>query len=123
MTNTEREQINRRFAELCGLCWHERKRINSMGEMVCTCGITFFPNGFDGHCKDNNPDFISNPTLVLVEMMKREDWPEFIVKQFTYSYTEPIRAFSEDYILDTTEGKLALAASEWMKKEAMGGTT
>ena len=113
MNRQEKEEINKKLAGLLGLCWHEdmSEYGKPSGAQLCRhCGRMFAGDHV------HNPDFILNPTLVLVEMMKREDWPEFIVKQFTYSYTEPIRAFIEDYILDA-EGKLALAAILFLEKE------
>ena len=64
------------------------------------------------------PDFKSDPRLVLREMMKREDWPEFSERLFWYiaDKTEIIKNFCEVFILDTT-GKLVKDAIKFMKEK------
>ncbi len=126
MTNQE---INRRFAEMCGLCWHiygydPNDRFLRVPQCP-KCQI---------HLSANfpNPDFISDPRLVLREMMKLKDWPVFIAWYNGSQYGEPIRRhvmnlaaegkITEVFIgirdiLDTT-GLLVKAGIEWLEKEA-----
>ena len=115
MTNTERDQINRRFAELVGMCWHER-----IDEMTCTCGLGFRTNAIYMHIQDSNPDFIANPTLVLKEMLKRKDWHNFLdIIGLPYWDEHDIKHSAIDamFILDETEGLLVKAGIEWLEKE------
>lgn len=78
MTN---DQINKRFAELVGI----------------PRGIAHYPYEY--------PDFISDPRLVLREMVKRSDWEDF--------QKQVIDPFA--YILDTT-GKLVTLAIKYLDK-------
>ena len=119
---------NRELHELLGLCWHEY--VNSpkgLREFECSCGKGFdWSRVIDKHIRELNPDYTSDPRLVLREMVKREDWPEFYgslhsskienikfhagtVKRNEYSGTIGIR-----YILDTT-GMMEDLAIEWLK--------
>ena len=64
-------------------------------------------------------DFISSPTLVLKEMMRREDWPEF--SKVSGFWNVPFQARTKyfinvDYILDETEGLLLKAAIEFLER-------
>ena len=93
--------LNREFARLVGLCWHEydTETLNCI------------------HCEkvmwrkdSNNPDYAADPRLVLREMMKREDWHKFIgrIEDSRPSW------FVENYILNLT-GKLRDAAIEFLR--------
>lgn len=110
--------INRRFVELLGppLCWHEEVESHDFGMdgySVCSCG--------EEDCYKPNPDFIADPRLVLVEMMKREDWKEFVETAGVWS-NRTTGMMSEhiliDYILNTT-GLLVTAAVEWLERECI----
>ena len=116
MTNTKREQINRRFTELVGLCWHEDAIPAGLGTTrICSCGAEGWPDS----CR--NPDFIAHPTLVLKEMGKRCK-TEYEFAQFLFSldihgtYALLLRGFIDTYILDETEGLLVKAAIKWLEK-------
>jgi len=99
------QEINKRFAKLAGICWHESN----------------YPEGVTGYqfvclkCKqlyNHNPDFCADPREVLKVL---ED--KFMLSQFLYSFSwDSPYFFMQDYILDTT-GKAALAAIEWMEKQ------
>ena len=111
MTN---QDINRRFAELVGLCWHEW--VASYSQRICKhCGYRVSASDYG----PANPDFISDPRLVLREMMKRKDFLEFSRDKLDCPW-EDDRVYwnyvHTDYILDTT-GLLAMAAIEWLEKE------
>ncbi len=97
MNDQERNQINRRFAKLC----------------------------YPGKDCTYNPDFISNPRLVLGEMKKGEDWDTFayvIGSPFWESDKDgrctDIKHYTVDidYILDETEGLLVKAAIEFLRR-------
>ena len=100
--------LNQRFTLLCGSCWHE---LVAATRFKCSCDfITTYGVEFNQHIRDNpNPDFISDPRLVLREMMKREDWELF-------PCVSGDRHIDVDYILDTT-GLLVKAGIEWLEKE------
>ncbi len=106
--------MNRHFAKLVERCWHEwdyhGPHLSSQPNYVCRICHA-------GTDTPNNPDFVSNPTLVLVEMMKREDWPTFAMTiscWFGEKSPVPI-AIPLKYISDTTEGLLVRAAIEFLK--------
>ena len=125
MNSQERNEINKKLAGLLNQCWHELEK-RARGTLVehyeddciyplytCTkCGRKAYREGFDW------TDFIAHPTLVLKEMLKREDWPRFLdsVGHFDFFYHEH-QLIVVDYILDTTEGSLAKAAIEWLEKQ------
>lgn len=111
---------NKRFAELCGICWHEIIRRDE-NTKVCSCGEDY--SLFDDYvCGRKNPDFAADPRLVLREMMKREDWLMFIQavgdvhrfneKSSDFEWKEMIPV---EYMTDTT-GLLRDRAIEWMER-------
>jgi hypothetical protein len=106
MTTTE---INKKLAGLLGICWHEKVKITANAEILCFCGRVWFPNGFSGHCKDNNPDFCTDPRLVVREMMKREGFVAYLEERYSL---QDIFCFLTD-----TTGKLAVKAIEWLEKQ------
>ena len=77
---------NKKLHELLGLCWHEFK-MSSHCHIDCTCGECF--SGYrsreelEEHCKEHNPDYATDPRLVLREMEKREDWEQFAYRYFS----------------------------------------
>jgi hypothetical protein len=109
--------MNRKFALLNGLCWHEMVVID--GRHVCSCGKNFGLSVYAGDHKDYcNPDF-SNSREVLRVVMEREDWEEFFVRVGKLECNRPWANSYSFYIdLDyiTTPGKLRDAWIEW--KEA-----
>ena len=122
MTPFKKDAPNREFQELIGgKCWHDlvpndwpHNRLLPIKHFKCTkCGI------YTNSCEaDINPDYAADPRLVLREMMKREDWPDFSERLFWYiaDKTELIKNFCEVFILDTT-GKLRDAAIKFMKEK------
>ena len=104
--------LNRRFAELVGLCWHEWDW--SSEKYVCTkCG-----DRLADYAISSNPDFISHPTLVLAEMVKRKDWLLFVKRYFHWQTYDKINYDIDipiNYILDTT-GLLVKEAIEFLER-------
>ena len=110
---------NREFAEMVGLCWHEQRGIDENGSPYCSCGfkIHITASELDMHIEKSNSNYAADPRLVLREMRKREDWPEFIQWLFReYVSFEQIPYWLEYFILDTT-GRCLCAAIEFMKEE------
>jgi len=105
---------NRELHELLGLCWHEYPGPTEwLGCNCLKCGRLYRGE------HDDNPDYTTDPRLVLREMMKREDWRG--LKGFaTYLTTElGGRRFLDiplTLILDTT-GKLRDMAMDKLKEE------
>lgn len=103
-------------------------------ELAELLGIKYFPEKTRWHDGFNEtfpayPNFL-DPVVVLREMRKKEDFLGFFNYLFTANAHQIIWNGSElmisisgisivltEYILDTT-GKLALAALEWLRKEA-----
>ncbi len=95
--------LNRRFAKLAGLCWHEE---TPYIESICSCGNVYHvAKNMIRHIQHNNPDFISDPRLVIKEMVKRPDWDDF-QKQIIDPFA---------YLMDTT-GKLVTLAIKYLDK-------
>lgn len=122
----DNQDINRRFAELVGppLCWHTTIQ-NHLGNYTCSCGKEFDGMGCFAAQKEHkqvlNPNFIRDPRLVLVEMMKREDWELFMAK-LMYGLEQPgVETIDWDHNIDIdhilTVGLLVKAAIEWLEKE------
>jgi len=110
MTPTERDNLNQRFAKLCGIPCH-----------------SWETKGIDGKTYvHTDPDFCADPRLVLREMMKREDWKNFhrtLVGAMIWDEEREIYgifAIAVDYILDET-GLLCKAACDFMEKEEGNG--
>jgi hypothetical protein len=99
MTTTE---INRRFAELAGIPFKSGHE------------------SFDYHTRGNwipdDPDFCTDPRLVLREMKKRSDWGIFYYNILTEKDGYGGKDFRLDLVLDTT-GLLALRAIKWMEEK------
>ena len=113
MNRQEAEEINKKLAGLCVIPWHETVQ-DWQGVWTCSCGLqTTSP--FDSVEHDGlNPDFIAHPTLVLVEMKRIGKLQDFIY-YVTSRWDSALQL--ADYILDTAEGRMALAAIEWLEKE------
>lgn len=99
---------NRRFAELAGIRWHDE--IGNKVLYKCSCGFqSVYTSDADKHFS-SNPDFISDPRLVLEVMREREDWIDFMDFYICISGDYiPI-----DIILVCT-GKLLDLAIEWLE--------
>lgn len=105
MTTTE---INKRFAELTGICWPEYDNSNWD---ICI-GSTCIDKSRISH-----PDVCKNPDLVLEAMMKRKYFGDFV--RYIYGCGDDVEyevCIPLDLILDKT-GKLALAAIKWMEEK------
>lgn len=101
------DEQNRELHELLGLCWHDF--VDADG--YCTCGE--YHTAIRGFM---NPDYATDPRLVLREMMKREDWSEFISAIYCSSSrtNECSIEWAFSLILDTT-GLLRDKAIEFLK--------
>ena len=114
MNNAEANQrdinLNRRFAELVGLCWHEPA--SNLSRFCQKCGKAIPKEAVTGNII--RPDFISRPTLVLKEMVKRKGWIDFLDIVGVGGSTEINSMIDVIYILDETEGLLAKAAIEFL---------
>ena len=123
---------NREFAELVGLCRHENDPppIYTMEYgivLVCKCGFkTQSLIELNKHIKESNPNYASDPRLVLREMVKREDFPLFMARlMYMGDSVEGIdwdHNIDIDYILDAnfeleTTGKIRDEAIEFLKEE------
>jgi hypothetical protein len=109
-----KEDINKRFAELAGICWHECEYEVVDGFTKWVCGKC----NKSRNTSDPDPnDYCSDPRLVLEVMMKREDWHPFFIDMglpvMKGHYCIPIY-----WMLDKT-GKFALKAIEFMEKNAI----
>ena len=107
---------NRELHELLGLCWHEIVAIDRIN-YVCSCGKVY---KIDDKYACVNPDYAADPRLVLREMMKREDWFEFVNEIGQMEQNEGSDMIYLIYILDTT-GKLRDLAIEWLKNNKGNG--
>jgi len=118
---------NKKFAELCGICWHEDEWINH--KYICKKCKASLSDSLPGMW---NPDFVIHPTLVLREMMKRDDWYDFSHSLWVETFSEVTtsklsinyqvefmieRSIPNRYILDTTEGRLLDAAIKFMEEK------
>jgi hypothetical protein len=113
------QEINKRFAELAGICWHEKDGGIYPFRFPCKkCGEIV-------EWQDAYPNFCADPRLVLEAMMKREDWYYFVgrtkygflLSLFRYHQEDTegaVYSMLKEYILDTT-GKLAIAAIAWLE--------
>jgi hypothetical protein len=102
------EEINKRFAELAGQNYSEFSSIGLDGKKY----VHYFL-----------PDYCAHPDLVLEVMMKRDDWPKFLlVVGSDRRWCEYLAGYEKrdticiDYILNKT-GQLALKAIKWMEEK------
>ena len=112
---------NREFAELVEIPWHEEISVAIFcGEdrFRCSCGAFYDKRQqLLDHVEKSNPGLTADPRLVLREMMKREDWPEFITALSGINTCINGHYFIRvDLILDTT-GKLRDNVIEFLRKE------
>ncbi|MFH1448101.1 MAG: hypothetical protein ABIG39_04520 [Candidatus Micrarchaeota archaeon] len=117
---------NKELHELLGLCWHEEVPSSKIFNYRCLCGyeVETQIRLLGKHIRENNPDYASDPRLVLREMMKREDFRLFMARLMYYGDTAGAIDWDEDItidlILDTT-GKLRDMAIEWLKNNKGNG--
>ena len=119
MTNQEKDQINRRFADLVGLPWHEYyQQQHDWYKCSCQKELIYKSDIIDG--VHDNPDFISDPRLMLREMNRIGKLDKFLAKLNGLSLDEDgdliNNAVPVDYILDTA-GLLVKAAISFLEKE------
>jgi hypothetical protein len=108
---------NRYLCQKLGLCWHEQ--IYYEDGYKCLCGFTTkYSLLYEKHeIKFPNPNFSDDAGTVklLREMMKRDDWDEFIVENGCVSKYG--RHFDTILVqLITTSGALLDACIEWFKR-------
>jgi hypothetical protein len=124
------EIINKKFASLAGICWHELEKYpGATGSAIQryrdSCIYPLYKcvkcekEGYGSYfC---HPNFCADPRLVLEVMKKTGMLDQFILSLLDeYTSFEQIPHFLRYYILDTT-GLLALKAIEWMEKQTEGG--
>jgi len=122
------EEINRRFAELAGMHYHTFPKTKKYKDIFgnirltnrgrkCSCGVHY-----NSRYKKPNPNYCSDPRLVLEVMMKRDDWPKFLlVVGSDRRWCEYLAGYEKrdticiDYISNKT-GQLVLAAIKWMEE-------
>jgi len=106
--------LNREFAELVGICWHDYGRIQYEDGAIefLTCR----------KCKSvtPNPDYAADPRLVLREMVKRKDFGGDFGFQQIIGGPEYDK-IDIDYLIDSngeldTTGKLRNKAIEFLKE-------
>lgn len=114
--------LNKRFTELVGLCWHELEKMPSGTTIQYFRDGCVYPIYRCIKCELERRkfywyDFISDPRLVLVEMKKKgprrfNKFLEFL----TGDLASPERELFAAYILDTT-GLLVKAGIACLEKE------
>jgi hypothetical protein len=97
------DEINKRFSELAGICWHEwsTKEENFSLQHCAKCGKI---KGYES----DNPDYCAHPGLVLEVMIKRDDFIAFA------SYLDWGLLRDKEYI--------TLAAISWMEEKEVNNT-
>jgi len=113
----------RELAERLGICWHtvEKKRNHEHlpPDVIYYCELceTHLPER--ELMKHTNPNFL-DPVVVLREMRKREDWPEFVeqIGDTIFRDGELATLIDVDYIDDT--GLLAKAALDLLRNLTKG---
>lgn len=106
---TDLQKLNKRVCRKLGIHWHEMRTVVCCTTtcFTCSCGKSHkYRHTMQDHVDRKNPDFIAHPEELLLEMAKRGDWPMFL------SISGRDRTLN--YILDTTEGKLAKAVDEFL---------
>jgi hypothetical protein len=89
------QELNKRFAELCGIFFH-----------------AWNTKGMDGQMHfHSRPDFVTDPRLVLRELDRLGLMDKFVAKRYLHQH--PIMFVQN--ILDTTEGRLVNAAIKFME--------
>jgi hypothetical protein len=115
---------NREFAKLCGIQRHEltfQPSISFECCATCSCGQSFrwLPFAHE-HERTANPNFKSDPRLVLREAMKWEDWPKFAesLRQHADKIGIGSMAYMVELMTDQT-GLLVKAAIEWKRRKGL----
>jgi hypothetical protein len=109
------KEINKRFSELAGICWHE---IVQRDEYSCTCSCgAVYAYGSSYLC--HNPNYCADPRLVL-EVIPEKDTEEFInyiLDQETYRRPPTPMDFCLVLVglFKNTTGLLALEGIEFME--------
>ena len=108
--------LNREFAELVGVQWHEQVSTKEDG-YGCSCGfLTYFGGMYGEHIRDNsNPDYAADPRLVLREIDRLKKRESFINYLLRTENTWSILDMAFDFMIDTT-GKLTKKAIEFLKE-------
>ena len=124
------DDINRRICKKLGIEWHEIEFRYAPNGMVdrqrCTCKEEFGGDiaMFRRHCKNKNPDFITDPVSLLRVIVERKHSEAFIYWLYNrilekHDGYDPLKYFIEEYLIDTT-GKLAQAVDEWLPEPEEG---
>jgi hypothetical protein len=118
------DDLNREFAELCGICWHEtvdtyqsyRPSIFT-GKPIkmksCSCGAELLDLEDHDYL---NPDFVADPRLVLREMkriLSNDDFEDWLCE---VNEDDVFCQIDVSLILDQT-GLLVKAAIEWKRRK------
>jgi hypothetical protein len=108
---------NEQFAKLAGVPWHGWVKSKGFaGECICGGVFNIHQSEFNDHTGHKNADYAADPRLVLEAMMKRKDWPEFLVENGSVSkHGRHLDCILIDYIMDKT-GKLRDTAIEFINK-------
>ena len=99
------DEVNRRLHYLFGNDWAVCEHIFRQSIRCQRCAVHYHESGI--------PDYCADPTLVLREMRKREDWDEF--RDSIGGWKSPYQFVRLDLILDNS-GKLAWLALEWIER-------
>jgi hypothetical protein len=119
----EKEVLNRKLHEALGHCYHEWKRVTVDPKSSYQCQKCWVEIK-----EPYNPDYVSDPRLVLREMQKREGFSCFLSFLMFGSENDCLEdelIYAEatlqivDLILDDT-GKLAQLALDWLEREKKG---
>lgn len=115
----DKNEINRAFHEAIGKCWHEFPKLNRSNGLSSSKCIKCGTKKTDPRGSDN-PDYCSDPRLVLREMRGRGDWVFFMLHLNEHKVIDGGGFITDlipaSYILDET-GKLAVEATEFLRKE------
>uniref|UniRef100_A0A6M3JX38 Uncharacterized protein n=1 Tax=viral metagenome TaxID=1070528 RepID=A0A6M3JX38_9ZZZZ len=117
---------NRVFHELIGRTdWHKIVKQQpyeldgvAVGSLfICSCGLELHGAAVSMHLVLSNPDYAADPRLVLREMMKREDWENFMAGLFgCFVFSTGAAMNLATYMTDTT-GRFRDAAIAFMKEK------
>jgi len=115
-------EINRRFSELAGICWHRGSTsvYTSKRQLDFRCYFCDFQDTIredEESCPyDPNPDYCAHPDLVLEVMQKKKYFGDFLDyiggRGDNIEYCSCVPVF---LIMDKT-GQLALLGIEWLEK-------
>jgi hypothetical protein len=114
MTTTE---INKKFAELAGIPWHEKEWIPG-GGLQCKCGCGIDVYGKDNHSYQQiitfptNPNYCADPRLVLRNMKDIDGFLSYLID--THEADSKLLMLV-DLILDES-GKMAEYAIKYLDK-------